>query len=278
MQIANLEQAQAWDAHEGDVWAAHADRYDRGHRFLQAWFDAQGIVQRSDRVLDLGCGSGRSTLAAARDSADGAVLGVDLSRAMLDVARARAAAEGLTNVQLEQGDAQVHPLPEDHDLAISAFGAMFFGDPVAAFANVGAALRPGGRLAILAWRSLRENEWLRVLRSSLAAGRDLPEPPTRGTSPLGLSEPEHVRDVLSAAGYDAVELQAVDEPMDFGDDADDALGFAVTTGIYEGLTRDLDDAAVAAVTEELRAALAAAETPEGVLLGSAAWLITAVRR
>ena len=197
---------------------------------------------------------------------------------MLEVARSRAEREGVANADFVQGDAQVHPFAAgSRTLAISRFGAMFFEDPVAAFANIGAALRPGGRLALLAWRSLAENEWGQVMRTALAAGRTLPEPPTRGSSPFGLSDPAHVREVLGAAGYADVDLVPVDEPMDVGKDAADALAFAKTMGMYEGLTHELDDATTASATEALYRAFELAETPDGVLLGTAAWLITATR-
>ncbi len=278
MEIANVDQAKAWDGHEGEVWATHADRYDRASRHIQRWFDDQRMVGADDDVLDLGCGNGRSTVAAALQASAGSALGLDLSSQMLEVARSRAQAEGVTNVAFVQGDAQVHPFPPgSHDLAISSFGAMFFEDPVAAFANVGTALRPTGRLGILSWRSLAENEWLQVLRTTLAAGRTLPEPPARGPSPFGLSDPAHVREILTAAGYSDVALISIDEPMDVGKDAADALVFAKTMGIYEGLTHDLDDATTIAVTDDLQRAFEQAETPDGVLLGAAAWLITAAR-
>lgn len=278
MEIANVDQAKAWDGHEGELWATNADRYDRASRPVQRWFDAHPLIAADDHLLDLGCGNGGSTLAAARRASAGSATGIDLSAQMLEVARSRARAEGVANVDFVRGDAQVQRFePACYDLAISRFGAMFFEDPVAAFANVGTALRPGGQLAILAWRSLAENEWGQVMRSSLAAGRTLPEPPARGSSPFGLSDPTHVREVLTAAGYVGVDLVPVDEPMDLGKDADDALAFAKTMGMYEGLTHDLDDATTAAVTEDLHRAFERAETPEGVLLGTAAWLITAIR-
>jgi hypothetical protein len=185
---------------------------------------------------------------------------------------------GVANASFLQADAQVHGFPpEAHDLAISAFGAMFFGDPVAAFANIGDTLLPGGRLGLVAWRALAENEWLLVQRRCLAAGRELPEPPTRGSSPFGLSDPAVVHEVLAAAGYHDIDLTPIDEPMDLGQDAADALAFVVSTGVYQGLTQDLDDAAIAHATDLLQAELASAETPAGVLLPGAAWLITAAR-
>ena len=278
MEIVNVEQAAAWDGHEGDVWTEQADRYDRAGRRISERFRALVPIGRADDVLDVGCGTGQLTRHAAHKAADGTVLGVDLSRRMLELARSRSEADGLTNVDFAQADAQVHAFePASRDLAISSFCAMFFGDPVAALANVGTALRPGGRLALATWRGLDENVWLVTLRTALAAGRDLPVPPARGPSPFGLSEPDHIRDVLAAAGYRDVELTPIDEPMEIGKDAGDALDFAKTMGLYEGLTNDLDDEATAEVTDRLHQAFVAAETADGVLLPAAVWLISATR-
>ena len=152
-------------------------------------------------MLDVGCGTGKPTLDLARLASPGHVLGVDLSRRMLGRARDRAEAEGLTNVEFLQADAQVHPFDEGaFDVAVSVFGAMFFNDPVAALSNVGRALRPGGRLAVLAWQALARNQWLVALRAALAVGRTLGAPPNGAPGPFALAEPDHVRWVLGAAG------------------------------------------------------------------------------
>ena len=278
MEIVNVEQAQAWDGHEGDLWTEHADRYDRASAPIRTWFNAAGVITATDDVLDIGCGTGRSTRDAARLAPDGSALGLDLSARMLELARARSKADGLDNVRFVQGDAQVHPFePAAHDLAMSSFGAMFFNDARAAFANIGTALRPGGRLAVLAWRGLADNEWLQTLRDALAAGRDLPVPPAEGPSPFSLSEPARVRTLLEDAGYHDVDLTPIDEPLDLGKDAADAYAFAETMGMFEGLTHDLEGDTLAGATAALRGALERSETPDGVLLGSGAWLITATR-
>jgi len=278
MTIANVEMAAAWDGHEGDMWTTHADRYETiGWRIWSAFLD-RGLVSAGDDVLDIGCGTGKPTRDLARLASPGRVVGVDLSARMLERARAGCVAEGLTNLTFLQADAQVHPFdPESFDLAVSCFGAMFFGDQAAAFGNIRRSLRPGGRLAVLAWQELARNEWLRTLRAALAAGRSLPEPPTGGPGPFGLAEPGHVRRVLTAAGFEGVELEAIEEPMEFGTDGDDAFSFARTLGIVEGMTHDLDDQATARALDAVHDALVAHETGEGVLIGSSAWLITARR-
>ena len=278
MEIVNVEQAAAWDGHEGNQWAEDAERYERaGRRQWQRFLDAN-LVTSDDDVVDIGCGTGRSSRDVARIALDGRVLGVDLSARMLERARQSSKAEGLTNVSFEQGDAQVYPFDAAvFDVAMSCFGAMFFNDATAAFRNFGASLRPGGRLAVLAWRSLTENEWLNVFRSALAAGRELGIPPVGAPSPFGLADPDHVRTVLTAAGFSDVELAKVDEPIEFGKDADDAWSFIRTIGIVEGLTQDLDEPTKASALDALHGAVADHETPDGVLFGTAAWLITARR-
>ena len=192
-------------------------------------------------MLDVGCGTGGPTRDVAHVATDGEVTGIDLSTRMLELARERSADEGLDNVTFVRGDAQVFPFePEELDVAMSSFGTMFFNDPVAAFTNIGGGLRPGGTLALLAWRTLQENDWLMSLRGALAVGRELPMPPPDAPTPFALADPERVRTILESAGFQRVDLEPIDEPIDLGADASDALAFAKTMGIVEGLTHGLD--------------------------------------
>ena len=272
---ANTDMAAAWDGIEGAHWVAHADRYDAGVAAHGRHLQAAAAFTATETVLDIGCGCGASTRLAAR--AAGEALGVDLSAAMLDLARRRATAEGLTNVSFGQGDAQVHPFaPGSFDVAISRFGVMFFADPVAAFTNIGRALRPDGRLALLTWRTLADNEWLSSIRGALAAGRDLPDPV--GTpGPFGLADPGAVTRILESAGFKAVTLDVVDEPVRVGADAADASFFLRGLGITRALLEDLDATTAAAALDALDAVAATHDSGDGVLIGSSAWLITARR-
>jgi SAM-dependent methyltransferase len=278
MTIANVEMAAAWDGAEGEHWTAYADRYEAtGAGFGKALLRA-AAVRLGDTILDVGCGTGRSTRELARLASSGTVLGVDLSSKMLERARAVAEMEGLTNVTFQQADAQVHPLPESaFDIAVSSFGAMFFADPVAAFANIGRSLRPGGRLAIVAWREFAENEWIMAIRDALAVGRSFPVPAAGAPGPFGLADRDQTDGILAAAGFERVEFEKVDEPISFGADADDAFSFVSTLGMTRGLTQDLDDAGRAAALEALHATLRAHETGDGVLFRGSAWLVGASR-
>lgn len=278
MTIANVEMAAAWDGHEGDHWTEQADRYDTaGRRYRQRLVEWASVAS-GDRVLDIGCGAGQFTTEVARKAVPGAVLGVDLSGRMLELARRRSQAAGLDNVTFEQADAQVHPFEEAaFDVAVSGFGAMFFNDRPVAFANIGRALRPGGSLVMLAWRELGANEWLVEMREALAAGRTLPVPPMGGPGPFGLADADGVTEVLAGAGFDQISLEEVEEAIEFGRDAADAFAFVRTMGIVEGLTKDLDDGTKATTMDRVRAMLSAHETDDGVLLGTSSWLITARR-
>jgi SAM-dependent methyltransferase len=278
IEVVNTEQAAAWDGHEGDVWTEQADRYDRASRRIWERFLDASLVGRTDRALDVGCGTGGPTRDVARLVLDGEVTGIDLSTRMLELARTRSADEGLENVAFVRGDAQVYPFePAAFDVALSSFGAMFFGDPVAAFSNIATGLRPDGTLALLAWRTLPENEWLMSLRGALAVGRELPMPPPMAPTPFALADPERVRGILGSAGFDHVDFAPIDEPIELGTDASDALEFAKTMGIVEGLTGGLDESARAEAMSNLAQLFREHESTDGVLMGSAAWLITARR-
>ena len=136
----------------------------------------------------------------------------------------------------------------------------------------------GVDLGLSANRYNLSHEWITTIRGALALGRDLPKPPPDGPSPFSLADPDRVQSTLVAAGFAGVELAAVDEPMVMGADAEDAFEFFGSSAIAQWLLRDLDDAGRARALDDLRSAFKQAETPEGVLLGSAAWLITASRR
>jgi len=195
---------------------------------------------------------------------------------MLDLARAKSREEGVTNVDFLQADAQIHLFDEvGFDVAISSFGAMFFADPVAAFNNIGRALGPDRRLALLAWQELARNEWVSAFRTALALGRQLPEPPRDAPSPFSLADPERVRRIVAAAGFENVEFEAIDATMDFGSDADDAYAFIEPMGIVDGLTEDLSDDQRAHALAELRKTVEAHAGADGVHFGASAWLITA---
>jgi SAM-dependent methyltransferase len=274
----NVEALRAWDGADGAYWAENDAAFDVGlERHDRPFFEAAAIGA-TDRVLDIGCGNGQTTREAARRAAHGEALGVDLSSQMIERARLRAAQQGIANAHFLQADAQIHPFDERaFDVAISRTGAMFFGDPVAAFTNIARALRPGGRLVLLTWQELSRNHWVRDFLAAVAAGRDLPAPPPDAPGPFSLARPERVHEILTAAGYTEVHMDGVEEPILFGATADDAYRFVRGLGLIEFLLRDLDETRRAEAVAALRATIEGHETADGVLYPSAAWIIRACR-
>ncbi|GAA5131677.1 class I SAM-dependent methyltransferase [Pseudonocardia adelaidensis] len=270
----NADAATAWDGPTGDFWADNADMFDSGvARYMPPFLDAMEIEPTS-HVLDVGCGNGLTTREAARRAA--AVTGVDLSARMLDIARRRAAAEGLTNVTFTQADVQVADLGEArYDRVISRNGVMFFGDPVAAFANLARALKPDGRMVLLVWQTMADNAWFTAFRRAVAVGRDLQLPPPDGPGPFALGDPDRVRSLLTAAGFAEPELRGVREPTYYGRDV--ATAHRYVSELVGGLITELDDAGRAEATAALRADLEEHLGPEGVTYPAAMWIITARR-
>jgi SAM-dependent methyltransferase len=205
----------------------------------------------------------------------GSALGVDISAAAIERARELARAQGVHNVAFECADAQVHRFAQKRfDLATSRFGTMFFADPVAAFANVGRALRPAGRLVIMVWQAHERNEWVVAIRQSLAGPAAVA---SAGPDPFSLGDPPAVTRILEAAGFADVTFTDVREPVYYGPDVAAALdwvrGFACTKNVLDRL----DPAAAASALEQLREMLAAHPSDDGVWFGSRAWIVTARR-
>jgi SAM-dependent methyltransferase len=275
---ANAEQAAQWDGPAGEHRIRHAGVFDAEAGLLNQRFRAAAGVGPGDRVLDIGCGTGQSTRDAARAAVAGSALGVDLSERMLEHARRLSAADGLRNVTFLQADAQVHRFAaEDFDLCVSRFGAMFFADPAAAFANIGRALRPGARLVLSAWQDRDRNEWSYAIRESLTAGMAVPVPALAGPHPFTLADPAATRAILASAGFTDISFADVREPVYYGPDS--AVAYDVVLGLRS--TRDLlaslDAAAAGHPLRRLRATLTAHDTGNGVFFGARSWIITARR-
>ncbi|MGP3972630.1 class I SAM-dependent methyltransferase [Streptomyces sp. 8N114] len=272
--IANRQQAEAWNDWEGIHWAEHPGRYNAMlDAFNAPLFAAAGIAAR-DRVLDVGCGTGRTTRIAAQQAYDGNAVGIDLSVPMLERARRDAVREGLDNVTFERGDAQVHPFPDrGFDVVLSRGGVMFFADPVAAFTHLRNALVPAGRLAFLGPQPGGPDSAYARATAALSPYLREPSPAARGMG--SLVDPARIRQVLGAAGFADIDVTSAEAPMSFGTDADDAADFLFAMGPTRYNLRDVDPATIAGIRTEVREALREFETTDGVRIPGSVWIVTA---
>ncbi len=250
--------------------------YDSELRAHHAHLRAAYRIRPGDRVLDVGCGAGLTTREAARAATPGRALGIDISERMLEHARAAAQAERLDNVDWVLADAQTYRFPPGaFDAVISRFGTMFFADPAAAFANIAAALRPGGRLALLVWQAGAANEWAREIAGAVG---EAAQPPPPGADPFSLGDPASTTSVLEHAGFEAVGFAEVHEPVFYGPDVEDVLetvrGFQTTRAALA----TLDAEAAGRAGQRLRRIIAAHHRPgDGVVFDARSWLITGRR-
>lgn len=280
MKTANPDQVEHWNDSEatGD-WVKYQDRYDRMlEPFAALILDAAGL-SAGEQVLDVGCGCGATTLAAARAVAPGAVVGIDLSAAMLARARDNAARASLVNASFEQADAQVHRFGTSYDAVISRFGVIFFADPVAAFANLLAATRPGGRMAFACWQPLADNEWLLVPLAALAEHAPLPDPDEPGAPGMfSLSSTDRLHQVLSDAGWRDVRAASERTPILLGGGTlDDAMDFLSGRWIVRRMLAEVGQRARERAMESVHQALMSRAHGNEVRLTASVWLVTARR-
>jgi ubiquinone/menaquinone biosynthesis C-methylase UbiE len=175
MQPANAQQREYWNSVDSREWVVIPHRYDEMLAPFAECLVAAAAPADGERVLDVGCGNGATTLMfAERLGSTGAAVGIDLSEGMIENARARASERRIGQAMFRVADAQVDDLGGPYDAAVSRFGVMFFEDPDAACANVADELRPGGRMTFVCWRTEPENEWVVVQQAAVAQHVPLP--------------------------------------------------------------------------------------------------------
>ena len=280
---ANEEAVEAWSGVLFDRWAKHRDVLAISIRpFSDAAYELCR-PQPGERVLDVGCGLGETTLALAEMvGPDGAVVGVDAGERFTEAAAAEAAEADAGNVGYITADVQVGELGGPYDLAFSRFGTMFFANPVAALRNVRSSLRPGGRLCMVVWRNKLSNEWLH--RGELVVDQYLERPeetdePTCGPGPFSMANADTVSDQVTAAGFADVALHRCDIDYLMGDDLDKAIEVVMAIGPAGELIR-LAGAEAEKIRpkleSELRDAYADLARDDGVWAHASVWIVTAV--
>ncbi len=275
----NAEQRAYWNEQAGATWVAMQERMDAQIGAHGARALALLAARPGESIVDIGCGCGDTLLAIARSVGPaGRVLGVDISAPMLGRARERVASAGLTNVSLELADGQTHRFaPGAFDALFSRFGVMFFEAPELAFANLGKALRAGGRLAFVCWQPAAANPWVALPMAGMANVAPLPPPPPPGApGPFAFGDPERVQRILGAAGFRDVSVRGEQLPMAVGG-LDEAAAFLTEIGPASRALREAGggEALTAKARSAIREALAPHARDGRVELGSAIWCVTA---
>lgn len=274
----NAQQIEFWNGPAGDSWTAFMESQDRMLGPLgETAMDAADIAS-NHRVIDIGCGCGTTTLELARRvGPSGHVLGVDISTPMLERAGQRAAREEDCSIDLQNRDAATYKFePQSFDRVFSRFGVMFFADPVAAFANIRAALKPGGRLAFVCWRPLDLNPWMAALISVAAQYLERPEPPgPDDPGPFAFREPGRISAILSDAGFTNIETVPNDLALQFEADIAGTVNKLIQLGpMAQPIAQAADD-----IRDRIRSGLATAIegylTDDGVRIDSATWIVSA---
>jgi SAM-dependent methyltransferase len=277
----NAAMAEYWNGPVGERWARRVPDFERNMASITAALLPFAAARPGERVLDIGCGTGTTTMALARavQSDDmkggGTATGIDISQVMLAKARERAEEAGLP-IEYIEADASTHPFAPRYDLLFSRFGVMFFADPVAGFANMRHALKPGGRLAFVTWRGFAENVWA---REPYRAAEHLlpPQEPSdpHAPGPFAFADPERVKSILTRAGFRDVRTEKLDTTMNMGPDTDHAAKEALLVGPLARAATGLPDDQREKIHAVVMKRLEEFATPAGVTPPAACWLVGA---
>ena len=211
--MAERTQAEYWNDEAGPKWVQHSEALDAMLAPFLTEIIASAKLRPTDRVLDVGCGGGALSLEAANTAR--AVVGVDVSKPLIDLARERASDR--PNIHFHHGDASLIGKSdfEAFDVALSRFGVMFFEQPVQAFANIRALMGDHPSMIFACWRHPKFNPWttlpIRIVTPLLSAPP--PPPDLNAPGPFAFSDRNRIRDILTQAGWPNVEINAVDTEL-----------------------------------------------------------------
>lgn len=284
METANAQQRAYWNEVSGPKWVSLADTVNEQIEPLGLTaMDAAGVAP-GQRVLDVGCGCGQTTLELAkRVGAGGRVMGVDISAPMLEDARARTgrAANDAGSIELVEGDAQVHAFePGAFDLVFSRFGVMFFEDPVAAFRNLKGAAKVGGNLCFICWQAITKNPWMLVPAGAAAQHVEMPPPPPADApGPFAFADAERLASMLEEAGWSDVACEDYSGELSVGQGRalSEIIEFLQQMGPAGNALREATPEARAKVTETMNDVLAPYYTGDALRMGFSTWIVRATR-
>jgi SAM-dependent methyltransferase len=274
---ANADQLAFWDGAGGRTWVARQAHTDITLAPVSKALLEFAAPRAGDSVLDIGCGCGATTLDFARAvGSAGSVTALDISAPMLAEAKARAEAAGINSIDWRKADAATASLGS-FDLLTSAFGVMFFGDPIAAFSNMRKGARARARMAFVCWRPLSENRWLTIPMDAVAhhlPPRPKPDPDAPGM--FAFADPKRVSRILEAAGWAKPAFTKLDLALDIAAarGLDEAVDQATKIGAINSWLRDQPADVVAAATASVRDALARHGDGRSIPLPAAMWLVS----
>jgi SAM-dependent methyltransferase len=279
-QAFNEDQRARWNGIDGEYWACQQDHFDRTLAPVTGPLLAFAEPRAGSTVLDVGCGCGATTIELARAvGPSGRVVGVDISEPMLS--RAKERLRQFANTTCLVGDAAGSPLQDfSAELIVSRLGVMFFGDPIAAFANLRTALASHGRVRFACWRPIHENPWLQVpLHAVYEHTPRLPKPGPEEPGPFSFADVVRVERVLMAAGFTRPSFTPLDVQLDLaaGGTFEDAVLHSSRMGPAKRALADQPEDVRAAAIESIRRALTPYFTAAGVKLQAALWLVAADR-
>jgi SAM-dependent methyltransferase len=273
----NADQLAFWNGTGGRTWVARQEHTDITLAPVSEALLAHAAPRAGERVLDVGCGCGTTTLEFARAVGPaGSVAALDISGPMLAEGQARAEAAGIANVDWVQADAGTAAL-DGFDLLTSNFGTMFFGDPVAAFAHLRRAASPGARMSFVCWRPLAENPWMEVpMRAVAPHVPPRPKPDPQAPGMFAFADPQRVSQVLTAAGWAPPQLDKLDRDLDIaaGRGLEEAVVQSTQIGAVNSWLRGQPAETVAAAIASVREALAPHKEDASVRLPGAMWLVS----
>jgi SAM-dependent methyltransferase len=271
---ANEDQIKFWNDKAGQDWTSLQARMDVNLSAIGDAVLALADARAGMAVLDVGCGTGATSLALA--AAGAKVTSLDVSKPMLGLARKRAAEAGL-DIAFIEADASAHAFAPEYDLIFSRFGVMFFDDPIGAFANLHRALRTGGHLAFVCWRPLAENLWA---AAPLGAAKpflpEQPSPDPLAPGPFAFADPQRILSILTDVGFHDVEIEKYDGVMRMGRDIPTIAAQTLQIGPLSRAVGEADEATRAKITEAVRAVMGKFATTDGEIAPpTACWLVSA---
>lgn len=277
MNAINADQKEFWNGAGGESWVQGQEQMDRFLRPFTEELMRRAAPAPGERVLDIGCGTGETSLLAAEAVGEkGAVFGVDISQPMLDLARNRAMMAGAMHAAFSVRDAQAEDLGPQADLVMSRFGVMFFEDTAAGFANMRRHARPGGRLSFVCWQPVRENEWVTIGLGIAKAHVAFPPPPDPyAPGPFALADIDRTLALLAEAGWQDAAADPFATTISQGGTPEAAAENLMQRGPISRAMAEASDRQKEAVMRELIVALQAKAGDEGVKLGAAVWFVSA---